>query len=115
MPNLRKSARKGSRGGASKTKRCKRCKRCLERKCKCGPKKGGNRLKSYKKGGKKINTRRRRKGTRRVKQRGGFRLLADNMRPWSVFDGTATAIGNGIAEVQGKLPTISPSVFTQHI
>tara|TARA_B100000035_G_scaffold132316_1_gene112460 strand:+ start:26 stop:340 length:315 start_codon:yes stop_codon:yes gene_type:complete len=87
------------------------CTRCGSRRyrCKCKPRtRGGKKLRSYKRNIKSRNK-------NRFRQRGGFRLLADNMRPWSVFDGTANAIGNGIAEVQGKMPSIHPSVVTQHI
>lgn len=92
------------------------CARCGSRRyrCKCKPRtRGGKKLRSYKRNIKSRNRKSRNKN--RFRQRGGFRLLADNMRPWSVFDGTANAIGNGIAEVQGKMPSINPSVVTQHI
>tara|TARA_B110000305_G_scaffold239322_1_gene306777 strand:+ start:2589 stop:2915 length:327 start_codon:yes stop_codon:yes gene_type:complete len=94
----------------------KSCKGCGSKRysCKCRPRtRGGKKLRSYKRNRKSRTIKSRTKN--RFRQRGGFRLLADNMRPWSVFDGTANAIGNGIAEVQGKMPSINPSVVTQHI
>ena len=85
-----------------------------------------------KKGGKRVYKSRRyrrsiksRKGGRRIKksnrrvrksQKGGFRIMPDTMRPWAPMTDN---IGRGYDElssaVQGKLPTLSPSVYNQPI
>lgn len=58
------------------------------------------------------------KSNRRIRksQKGGFRIMPDTMRPWADI---TDSIGAGYDElsslIQGKVPTLSPSVYNQPI